>query len=173
MPIARVVDGAIAEIRHDINLEDVPPHKATAWKPVVYEGIGPHEERIVEADQVRIIRTPSVDDVVAERTRRLALGFDYTFGDDRGTHRIGTTEADMKGWDEVSKYAGALIDAGQLNTQIAIATDTGPCVVTPAEWRAVEIASAAFRQPLWAASFALLALAPNIPADYANDSHWS
>lgn len=110
--------------------------------------------------------------VVAERTRRLALGFNYDFEDSRGVHRIGTTDADLKGWDEVSKYAGALIDSGDTSTLIAIVTDTGPCTVTAPEWRAIEIEAAHFRQPLWAKSFALMASNP-IPADYTNDSHWS
>jgi hypothetical protein len=111
-------------------------------------------------------------EVVRERDRRLALGFEYDFGDVRGVHRIGTTEADLKGWDEVSKYAGALIDIGDTTTQIVIATDTGQCTVTAPEWRAIEIASAEFRQPLWAKSFALMASNP-IPADFTNDQHWT
>lgn len=119
------------------------------------------------------IGRPTVDMIATERNRRLALGFDYDFGDARGVHRIGTTKRDLEGWDEVSKYAGALIDAGQTSTTIHIATDTGPCTVTPIEWRAIEIASAAFRQPLWAKSFALMALAPTMPADYTHDSYWS
>lgn len=116
---------------------------------------------------------PTPDEIATERNRRLGLGFDYNFGDARGVHHIGTTKRDLEGWDEVSKYAGALIDAGQTSTTIHIATDTGPCTVTPIEWRAIEIASAAFRQPLWAKSFALMALAPTIPADYTHDSYWS
>ena len=118
------------------------------------------------------INAPTARNVIAERERRLALGFDYDFGDVRGVHRIGTTKNDLEGWDEVSKYAGALIDAGQTSTTIHIATDTGPCTVTPIEWRAVEIASAQYRQPLWAKSFALMASNP-IPADYTNDSYWA
>ena len=73
--------------------------------------------------------------ILAERGRRLAAGFDYAFGDARGTHRIGTTDADRKGWDEVSTYAGALIDSGDVETKINIVTDTGPCQVTAPEWR--------------------------------------
>lgn len=120
-----------------------------------------------------VVSTPVTPEMVAaERTRRLALGFNYDFGDSRGVHRIGTTDADLKGWDEVSTYAGALIDSGDLTTHIAIVTDTGPCAVTAPEWRAIEIEAAAFRQPLWAKSFALMASNP-IPADFKNDSHWS
>ena len=113
---------------------------------------------------------PTVALVTAERDRRLALGFDYDFGDARGVHRIGTTPADMVGWGEVSTYAGALLDMGDVTTKIAIVTDTGPCEVTAPEWRAIEVAAAAFRQPIWARSFVLSAL---LPTDYANDAQWS
>ena len=171
MAIARVENGAIVEER-SIDINDVPEHKRALWKPIVIEGSGDNVNLVIEETQVKRVHSVSVAEVVTERKRRLAQGFDYNFGDARGVHRIGTTEADLAGWDEVSKYAGALIDAGQTSTQINIATDTGPCVVTPIEWRAIEIASAQFRQPLWAASFALMAMNP-IPADYANDSHWS
>ncbi len=43
------------------------------------------------------------DDVISERDRRLSLGFEYDFGNERGVHHIATTPEDMKGWDEVSK----------------------------------------------------------------------
>ena len=113
---------------------------------------------------------PAVADVIAECDRRLALGFDYDFGDERGVHRIGTTERDMRGWDEVTSLAQARINASDA-TPIGIATDTGACLVTPTEWNAILLAAAAFRQPIWAASFALQAM-ETIPADYADDSHW-
>ena len=113
---------------------------------------------------------PTVTMINAERDRRLASGFAYHFGDARGTHQIGTSPSDMKGWGEVSTYAGALLDSGDVETKIAIVTDTGPCEVTAAEWRAIEIAAAMFRQPIWARSFVLQAL---LPADYTNDAQWS
>src|SRR5690606_41968408 len=50
-----------------------------------------------------IIRAEFPALVVAERDRRLAMGFDYDFQDERGVHRISTTPADMAGWDEVTK----------------------------------------------------------------------
>lgn len=109
--------------------------------------------------------------VIAERKRRLALGFDYDFGDDRGVHRIGTTEADLKGWDEVTDIASADIALGNGSTAISIATDTGPCTVTALEWQSILVAAGAFRQPIWAASFALQAMDP-IPADFTDDSYW-
>lgn len=115
---------------------------------------------------------PTPDQVAAERDRRLALGFTYAFGDARGSHRIGTTKADLDGWSEVSTYAGALLDSGDITTKIAIVTDTGPCEVTAPEWRAIEIAAAQYRQPLWAKSFALMTSNP-IPADYTDDRHWT
>ena len=111
----------------------------------------------------------SVEDIVRERNRRLAIGFDYDFGDARGVHRIGTTPSDMIGWGEVSTYAGALLDSGDTTTTIAIVTDTGPCSVTSAEWRAIEIAAAVFRQPIWSRAFELMR---TMPADYASDARW-
>ena len=116
------------------------------------------------------IDAPTASQITAERDRRLALGFDYDFGDARGVHHIGTTPADMVGWGEVSTYAGALLDMGDVTTKIAIVTDTGPCEVTAPEWRAIEVAAAAFRQPIWARSFVLSAL---LPTDYTNDAQWS
>lgn len=109
--------------------------------------------------------------VLAERARRLALGFDYDFGDERGVHRIGTTAADLAGWDEVSKLTGALINLGSA-APVIIVTDTGGVQITPLEWQAILVAAAVFRQPIWAASFALQAMSP-IPSDYRDDVYWS
>lgn len=121
-----------------------------------------------EADAARfLLPTPAA--ITVERDRRLALGFEYDFGDARGVHHIGTSPADMVGWGEVSTYAGALLDMGDIATKIAIVTDTGPCEVTAPEWRAIEIAAATFRQPIWARSFVLQAL---LPTDYTADDHW-
>lgn len=110
--------------------------------------------------------------VVKERERRLSLGFTYNFGDARGSHHIGTTEADIKGWSEVSDYADALLAMGDTTTKIDIVTNTGPCQITAPEWMAIKLAAAAFRQPIWAKSFVLMASNP-IPADYADNAHWS
>ena len=109
--------------------------------------------------------------VIAERDRRLALGFDYDFTDARGVHRIGTTTEDMAGWDEVSKFSQALQSAGQGSQTINIVTDTGATQVTADEWALILIAAGVFRQPIWAASFMLQAATP-IPADYADNSYW-
>lgn len=114
---------------------------------------------------------PTAEDVIAERARRLALGFDYDFGDGRGVHHIGTTDADMKGWDEVAKASSAFIALGAPTTEIAIVTDTGPVTVTALEFQAILAAATAARQPIWAASFALQAMDP-IPVDYADNSYW-
>lgn len=180
MMYARIENGAIVNWASTL-----PENREGDWRPlsINYPTFNQKTHQVgdpsdtIEANRVLRTwvvspRTPTVDDVETERKRRLSIGFDYNFGDARGVHRIGTTESDMKGWDEVSKYAGALIDAGQQSTPISIATNTGVCTVTPIEWRAIEIASAAFRQPLWAASFALMATDP-IPASYADDSYWS
>ena len=113
---------------------------------------------------------PNILNVQIERARRLALGFDFDFGDARGVHRIGTSEQDMAGWDEVTKFSQAMIALGTVGS-ILIVTDTGPVEVTPQEWQVVLIAAGAFRQPIWAASFALQSMDP-IPADYADDIYW-
>lgn len=113
----------------------------------------------------------TVEMVVEERERRLALGFDYDFGDTRGVHHIGTTEQDLKNWDEVTKLAQAAINLGQPDTMINIITDTGPCQVTATEWQHVLLAAGEARQPVFHASFALQAMDP-IPADYADASRW-
>lgn len=125
-------------------------------------------EIIAEAQRLSTLVKP--EKIIAERTRRLGLGFNYDFEDSRGVHRIGTSPSDMIGWGEVSTYAGALLDSGDTTTHIAIVTDTGPCQVTAPEWRAIEIAAAAFRQPIWAKSFLLM---QTLPADYTDDTHWS
>ena len=110
-------------------------------------------------------------DVRAERARRLALGFEYDFGDDRDIHRINTTPEDMAGWDEVTKAAQTALNLGQTDFEIAIKTGTGMVTVTAAEWQIVMFAAAQFRQPIYQADFALRAMSP-IPADYTNDKWW-
>lgn len=110
--------------------------------------------------------------IVAERARRLALGFDYDFGDERGVHHIGTTEADMRKWlDEVTPISQALINAGMSTGEIGIFTDTGPVTVTAAEWQVILLAAGQWRQPIYQASFALLTADP-IPYDYTANAHW-
>lgn len=115
---------------------------------------------------------PTVIDVQNERARRLALGFAYDFGDQRGLHQIGTTPADMEGWRDVIDYANALIDSGDTTTQITIITDTGATAVTAPEWQVIILEAASVRQNIWAKSFALQAMQP-IPGDYADDKYWS
>lgn len=114
---------------------------------------------------------PAASDVIAERDRRLAAGFDYDFADARGVHHIGTTADDLKGWDEVSKLAAAMLATGNPGGAITILTDTGVAQVTATEWQAVQLAAAAFRQPVWQASFALAAMT-TIPVDYADAAYW-
>lgn len=92
-------------------------------------------------------------DLYAERERRLALGFNYDFGDARGVHRIGTTPRDLAGWDQVEKLVAAMYRAGLTNQTIEILTDTGRVTVTPAEWTQIMLAAGAVMQPIWQASF--------------------
>lgn len=115
-------------------------------------------------------------DVQIERDRRLAEGFDYDFGDERGVHRIRTSAGDMIGWNEVITLAQAQLNlkAADPNFEmqpITIATGTAVTQVTPIEWQHVMLAASAFRQPIWSASFILESMDP-IPTDYANDSYW-
>lgn len=112
-----------------------------------------------------------VEDVIDERNRRLALGFEYNFGDARGIHHIGTTEQDMAGWNEVTSWANAQIALNDTTSTLLIVTDTGPANVTALDWMNILNAATAFRQPLWASSFVLQAADP-IPRDYADDKYW-
>lgn len=124
---------------------------------------------------VAFVPPPSRNELIAlvirERAKRLAAGFDYDFGDERGVHRIGTTEDDRKGWDEVSDLASTLIDIGNPDGEIQIVTDTGPATVTAAEWKQILLAASQFRQPIWAASFVLQAMDP-IPQDVTANTYW-
>lgn len=115
----------------------------------------------------------SVAMVSAELDRRLALGFDYNFGDERGIHHFGTTPQDMKRWtEEVTPLSQAYINMGQPGGQIGIKTETGPVFVTAAEWQLILLAAGAHRQPIYQAYFTLKDMAP-IPADFAtNPAHW-
>lgn len=154
---------------YDTDLTDAPDeakaYAAGAWTPEVVAEFKDWSkpEPVV----------PAAADVEAERARRLALGFDFDFGDERGVHRIGTTPADMIGWDEVTTIANAMLLAG-VDLPIMIETEGAaePIAITAAEWQQVLLAAAAFRQPIWLASFALAKMDP-IPADYADDAYWS
>lgn len=187
MTIARIENGAVVELRN-IELTDVPAHKRDQWLPVEGEppSYNPELERLVgpvnQVEATRVLQVWTVERrsieeqrnaVIRERARRLAAGFDYDFGDARGVHRIGTTPEDMVGWDEVTKLSNALLLAGDTTTQFTILTDTGLVQVTAAEWNAILIAAAQFRQPIWLGSFSLQAMDP-VPADYAtNDAYWA
>lgn len=114
----------------------------------------------------------SADHVQVERERRLAVGFVFDFDDTRGEHRIATTAADMKSWvDEVTPYANALVATGDTEKTISILTETGLVEVTGLEWQEILIAAGEFRQPIWQAFFALIAMDP-IPEDYVDDGYW-
>ena len=102
-------------------------------------------------------RAPTEADVIAEREARHAAGFAYNFGDKRGVHDIGTTEADMKGWDVVTKGAAAAIALGAPTTEFGILTNTGAATVTAMEWQQIVAAATAWGQPIWHASFAIAA----------------
>jgi hypothetical protein len=123
--------------------------------------------------EVVAFRNPpvSVEDVGNERDRRLALGFNYAFGDARGVHHFATTERDRKGWDQVTRLKDTLIQVGDASP-IKIWTETGEVSVTPADWNMIILyAATAFEQPLWAAA-AALQKKTKIPADFRDDKYW-
>lgn len=113
----------------------------------------------------------TASDVIAERSRRLAQGFDFDFGDVRGVHRIGTTAEDRAGWQEVTDATGAMIALGNGSATLLIVTDTGPVEITASEWQQILVAAAAARQPIWQASFVLQQMEP-IPRGFASDGYW-
>lgn len=156
----------------------VDHRKETWWngegEPVVIDFLGDPAERGLLDNKPEIEpEPPTVNDVATERDRRLALGFDFDFGGVRGVHRIGTSSDDMRKWiDEVTPLAQTYINAGQPSGEITITTETGVAVITADEWQLILIAAAGYRQPLYAASFALQAMDP-IPADFAaNPAYW-
>lgn len=114
---------------------------------------------------------PTEDDVIDERRRRLSVGFNYDFGDERGVHRIGTTENDMIGWDEVMKWAQAKMLLGDTTATKLIVTDTSPVTITPLEWCSIIEEADSFRGPIWEKSFILQAMNP-IPRDYKDNKYW-
>jgi hypothetical protein len=128
-------------------------------------------DNVIQLDATKLHALMAVK-VQEERARRLQIGFNYDFGDARGVHEIGTTDADWVGWNEVINLANALIDSGSGSTTIDVVTNTGPVTVTALEWQAIMLAGAGSRQTIWAKSFALQAMDP-IPEDYNADNHWS
>jgi len=188
MPLfAKVVGGEIvAREQKESPASATSSDGGPVWRPIVEDKpafdarnqqlTGPidviEQDRVVRQWTVEAIPHADMENRVAlERERRLQAGFDYDFGDARGVHRIGTTNADMVGWREVTDLANALIATNNGSTTINVLTDTGAVGVTATEWADVLIAAAQFRQPFWAASFAIQALDP-IPADYADDARW-
>ena len=116
---------------------------------------------------------PSINDVVRERSRRLAVGFDYNFGTAEAPDikHVGTSEEDMVGWNEVTSWANAQVALNDTTSTVTIMTDDGAVVVTAIGWLKVVNAATAFRQPIWAASFTLENMTP-IPSDYTDNKWW-
>lgn len=160
-PNSIVIEGQLLNVA-DVDTSNVSKSFREAWR------LG--DGNVVEYDSasLKVIMGGLVQ---VECKRRLDLGFNYDFGDVRGVHKIGTTDRDMRGWDEVTSSANALIALGNPSTTITIVTDTGPAVVTALEWMSILVAATAWRQPIWAASFALQASDPVSP-NYDNNTHW-
>lgn len=103
------------------------------------------------------LKAAASSQVYTLREQHLAAGFDYDFADARGIHHIGTTPADVIGWDEVTQGAAAFVALGQGTTTFEILTNTGPVTITALEWQAILAQATAVRQPIWQRSFALIA----------------
>lgn len=170
MPVTAIIltnpEHNIAKTVYDNGLE-----RTDAYPPTDPELILDHEEYISNRGLITTFTIITPEQVGEERDRRLALGFMYDFGDSRGTHHIGTTENDLKGWDEVTKWSSACIALGLNTSTLNILTNTGPTLVSATEWQQILLAATAARQPFWAASFVLQSQNP-IPMNYTDDSYW-
>lgn len=109
--------------------------------------------------------------ILEERARRIAMGFEYDFGDERGVHYIQTRPADEEGWKQADRWASAMTGLGDTESTLLINTSRGPVQVTAPEWHAIVAHGASVQQPIWQASFVLRAMDP-VPEDYADDKWW-
>lgn len=174
MPIARVENGAVAEVRHDLNIGDVPPHKAHAWKPIVFEGAGSNEQRVVDGDTVKVIRSPTSEDVDAERDHRLQTFmydgklFDY---DPVSRGRIETAR-NSAGWAMVAgkqpgdlRWADPNVDFGWIAADNSFVTMDAPTTLAfgnaAAAWEGLHIVKARLLKDM-----------NPIPGDFQNDTYW-
>lgn len=113
----------------------------------------------------------NANDVWLEKDLRLAEGFEFTFEDDRGTHRFRTGEIDMRGWMEVAIWADLKYKLGDLTATTSIMTENGVIDITPPEWYIIVEAMSNFRQRIWKASFQIVQNG-DIPENYKDDSFW-
>jgi hypothetical protein len=148
------------------------PRPQTSGAQIATRNLTPHDDGGHWVLGWTIDTIPATAEMVEqERDRRLALGFDFDFHDARGVHHIGTSKEDMIGWDEVTTWSQAMINLGNATSTTMIKTDTGLVQIAASEWQQVLAAAAAFRQPIWAASFALKEQSP-IPTDFVDDLWW-
>jgi len=171
--IVKTENNRIAKFAEFETAEEATDHVAKFGGRVLDNTVGTRlEDLYIGDDTVTVVpREAGTEDVRMEAHHRLEAGFDYDFGDARGVHRIGTTEADLRGWDEVSTYAFALALTGDMTTLITIETDTGTTQVTSLEWLDVLKAAAAIRQNIWNKSFEMQK-AKSRPSNVEDDKHW-
>ena len=118
-------------------------------------------------------RLVTADILTGEIERRLSLGFDFDFEDERGVHHFGTTTKDMQRWaQEVTPLAQAAMNMGQPDRLIAIKTETGLVSLAASEWWRVLDAATGRRQSLYGSYFALKAM-ERVPTDYTSDNRWT
>ena len=148
--LARVENNAVAEIR-SLTLDQVPEHKRSLWRPVVYEGEGPNSETIIEPTQVRIVRSsppPTADHVRSEAQRRIIT-------------LVGAMDLTAC----LIKQLNANMRANELNDI------RHGRALTPEE-EAEATALRALADKIKAIRAASNVLEPSPPEDYALDSHW-
>lgn len=114
----------------------------------------------------------TAEDVYRERDRRLALGYDFDFGDARGVHHFATDDENMKGWNKVTDWAGLQLIVGNTLDWVELDTDTGQVAVVPVEWVAIFQAMTTWQQTLYSAAPTIAAMTP-IPGDYTDDARWA
>lgn len=173
--IHRIDDGTILFSGDVAKREYIPAYDLETHMVTWDVEANPETEKIENGKAVPFLnrdRDTLLSEIVRQRKIRLAVGFDYDFGDDRGIHRIGTTDEDMISWNEVNTWAFKEVARGRGSVSTkTILSDTGSAVVTASEWLDILDAVEAFRQPLFTASFSLQSMDP-IPQDVDNEAYW-
>lgn len=65
---ARVENEAVVEVRE---IDVIPAHKASLWRPYAVEGDGPNETTVIESDKVRVLRSVDLPALKSELKSRV------------------------------------------------------------------------------------------------------
>lgn len=172
---ARVENDQVIERR---TIDDMPPHKAHLWRPVVIEGDGPMSHTVIEADRVRIVHfvpAPTAADVSAERDRRLRqvtfAGHAFDFCDGRSDINIAGAGTLALAAIIAGAQVGNLRWAGMDRDFTWVAADNAAVPMDAQTCLSFAQAAAVWKARHIHASRAIKDL-PEIPADYADDARW-